>query len=99
MELASQTVGLPIRRVSSTNWLCEMGGEIPCKGRPVRSLFSIAAWMDLLRPSARIMNRNRERGSLCLIPLEGEKGFDETPLMRREKKAEEVRFIIHFTQP
>jgi hypothetical protein len=45
------------------------------------------------------MNRNRERGSPCLIPLEGEKGFDGTPLMRREKKAEEVRFTIHVTQP
>jgi hypothetical protein len=74
-----------------------MGGEIPCKGRPVRSLFSIAAWMDLLRPSAKIMNKNGERGSPCLIPLEGEKGCDGMPLMRREKKVEEVRFTIHFT--
>jgi hypothetical protein len=54
--------------------------------------------MDLLRPSARIINRNGERGSPCLIPLEGEKGFDRTPLIRIEKKAEEVRFTIQVTQ-
>jgi hypothetical protein len=98
MELASRTVGLPIKRVSSTNWLCEIGGEIPCRGRPVRSFLSIVAWMDLLRPSAIIMNRNGERGSPCLILLEGEKGLDGTPLTRREKHAEEVRFIIQLTQ-
>jgi hypothetical protein len=42
-ELASQTVGIPIKRVSSTNWLCEIGGEMPCRERPVRSLESMAA--------------------------------------------------------
>jgi hypothetical protein len=94
MELASRTVGLPIRRVLSTNWLCEIGGKMPCKGRLVRSLFSIVAWMDILRPSTIIMNRNGERGSPFLIPLVGEKGLDGTPLMRKEKMAEEVRFTI-----
>jgi hypothetical protein len=54
--------------------------------------------MDLLRPLARIMNKNGERGSPCLIPLEGEKGFDGTPLIRIEKNTEEVRFTIHVTQ-
>jgi len=74
-----------------------MGGEMPCRGRPVRSLLSIVAWIDLLRPSTIIMNRKGDRGSPCLIPLEGEKGFEGTPLMRREKKTEEVRFIIQVT--
>ena len=41
-----------------------------------------------------IIKRKGERGSPCLIPLEGEKGFEGTPLMSREKKAEEVRFKI-----
>jgi hypothetical protein len=45
-----------------------------------------------------IMKRNRDRGSLCLIPRVGEKGREGTPLMRIEKKAEEVRFRIQFTQ-
>ena len=97
-ELDSRTVGLPIRRVSSTNWLCEIGGEMSCRGRPVRRLFSIAAWMERLRPSARMMKRKGERGSPYLIPLKGEKGHEGTPLMRREKNAEEVRFIIQVTQ-
>jgi hypothetical protein len=97
-ELASRTVGLPIRRVSSTNWLCEIGGEMSCRGRPVRRLFSIAAWMERLRPSARMMKRKGERGSPYLIPLKGEKGHEGTPLMRREKNAEEVTFIIQVTQ-
>jgi hypothetical protein len=97
-ELASRTVGLPIRRVSSTNWLCEIGGEMPWRGSPDSCLDLIAAWIDLLRPSAKIMKRKGERGSPCLIPLEGEKGFEGTPLTRIEKKAVEVRFIIQVTQ-
>jgi hypothetical protein len=44
-----------------------------------------------------MMKRNRERGSPCLIPLEGEKGREGTPLIRMEKKAEEVRFKIQVT--
>ena len=69
-----------------------------CRGRPVRRLFSIAAWMERLRPSARMMKRKGERGYPYLIPLEGEKGHEGTPLMRREKNAKEVRFIIQVTQ-
>jgi len=98
IELASRTVGLPIKRVSSTNSLCEIGGEIPCKGRPVRRLFSTVAWVERPRPSAKMMKRKGERGSPCLIPLEGEKGREGTLLMRSEKKYEEVRFIIQLTQ-
>jgi len=42
-EWASLAVGLPIRRVSSTNWLWEMGGDKPCRGKPVKRLFLRAA--------------------------------------------------------
>jgi hypothetical protein len=97
IELASRTIGLPIKRVSSTNWLCEIGGEMSCKGRPVRRLFSIVAWMERLKPSTRVMKRNRERGYPYLIPLEGEKGHEGIPLMRKEKKVMEVRFVIQVT--
>jgi hypothetical protein len=54
--------------------------------------------MERLRPSAMIIKRNRDRGSPCLIPCMGEKGQEGTPLMRIEKKAEEVRFRIQLTQ-
>ena len=69
-----------------------------CRGRPIRRLFSRAAWIVLLSPSAMMMKRKGDRGSPCLIPLEGEKGFEGTPLMSSEKKAEEVRFRIQVTQ-
>ena len=69
-----------------------------CRGKPVKRLFSRAVWMDRLSPSAMMMKRKGDRGSPCLIPLEGEKGLEGTPLMRREKKAEEVRFKIQVTQ-
>jgi hypothetical protein len=45
-----------------------------------------------------MMKRKGERGSPCLIPLEGEKFFEGTPLIRREKKTEEVKFKIQETQ-
>jgi hypothetical protein len=70
---------------------------MPCRGSPDNCLVSIAAWIDLLRPSARMMKRNGERGSPYLIPLEGEKGCEGTPLTRIEKKAVEVRFTIQVT--
>jgi hypothetical protein len=38
--------------------------------------------------------RNGERGSPCLIPREGEKGWEGVPLTRNENKVEEIRFII-----
>jgi hypothetical protein len=44
-----------------------------------------------------MMKRKGERGSPCLIPLVGEKGREGTPLIRIEKKAEEVRFRIQAT--
>ena len=71
---------------------------MPCRGKPVKRLFSRAAWIFLLSPSTMMMKRKGDRGSPCLIRLEGENGFEGTPLMRREKKAEEVRFKIQVTQ-
>jgi hypothetical protein len=43
-------------------------------------------------------NKNGDRESPYLIPLDGENGMDGTPLTRMEKKVEEVRFKIQFTQ-
>jgi hypothetical protein len=71
---------------------------MPCNGSPASDLFAMVAWMDRLRPSAMIIKRNGDRGSPCLIPLVGEKGREGTPLMRIEKKEEEVRFMIQSTQ-
>ena len=71
---------------------------MPCRGKPVKRLFSRETWIDLLSPSAMMMKRKGDRGSAYLIPLEGEKGFEGTPLMSREKKAKEVRFKIQVTQ-
>ena len=51
-----------------------------------------------LNPSAIRMKRKGESGSPCLIPLEGEKGFEGTPLMGMENRAEEVRLTIQETQ-
>jgi hypothetical protein len=45
-----------------------------------------------------IMKRKGGQRIPCLIPLVGEKGREGTPLMRIEKKAEEVRFRIQSTQ-
>jgi hypothetical protein len=42
--------------------------------------------------------RKGDNGSPCLIPLEGKKGREGTPLTRIRKKVEEVRFKIQFTQ-
>jgi hypothetical protein len=41
-EFSSCAIGVPIKSVSSTNWLCNIGGEMPCKGRPVIKLIAPA---------------------------------------------------------
>ena len=69
-----------------------------CRGRPLRELSVTATLTYLPRPSTIGTNKKGERGSPCLMPLEGEKGLDGTPFTRMEKKAEEVRFRIQFTQ-
>jgi hypothetical protein len=53
--------------------------------------------MARLSPSAIIMKRKGESGSPCLIPLEGEKGLEGTPLIRMENRADEVRLTIQET--
>jgi len=45
-----------------------------------------------------MMKMKAERGSPYIIPLEGEKVQEGTPLMRMEKKVVEVRFRIQVTQ-
>jgi len=70
---------------------------MPWRGSPDKVLELIAVWMERLRPSAKMMKRKGERGSPCLIPLEGEKGLEGTPLISKEKKAKEVRFRIQVT--
>lgn len=44
------------------------------------------------------MNRKGERGSPCLIPLEGENVPVGDPLRRIEKKVEETKDKIHLIQ-
>ena len=44
-------------------------------------------------------NIYRDRGSPCLIPLEGLKFLVGAPFMRIEKKIVEVIFIIHLIHP
>jgi hypothetical protein len=56
------------------------------------------ALMYLPRPSAIITKRKGERGSPCLIPREGEKGWEGVSLTRINKKVEEMRFKIQSIQ-
>jgi hypothetical protein len=42
--------------------------------------------------------KKRGEGVPLEIPLEGEKGLDGTPLIKIEKKVEEVRVMIQLTQ-
>jgi hypothetical protein len=39
-------------------------------------------------------NRKGERGLPCLIPLEGERVWEGTPLTRIEKNVEDMRFVV-----
>jgi hypothetical protein len=50
--------------------------------------------MLLPSSSAIRVKRKGERGSPCLIPIEGEKVEEGDPLIKMEKKAEEVRDTI-----
>ena len=63
----------------------------------MREPLAIVALIEWLRPSSIRMKRKGERGSPYLIPLDGEKGCDGTPLIRMEKKAEKVRVVIQLT--
>ena len=51
-----------------------------------------------LSPYVNRIKRKGESGSPCLMLLEGEKGLDGKPLMRKENNAEEVRLIIQEAQ-
>lgn len=93
--LASWRVGSPIRVVSSTNWVWERGGFMLCTGRPLREEVLTVVVIDLMIPSAMRMNGKGERGSPCLIPLDGLKVGDGEPFSRIEKKEEEMSEDIH----
>jgi hypothetical protein len=95
---ASLAVDKPIRSMSSTNWLCEMGGEMPWGVRPEREWSLMAALRVRLSPSASRIKRKGDSGSPCLMPREREKGLEGTLLIRMENKAEEVRLTIQETQ-
>jgi len=45
-----------------------------------------------------ITKRKGERGSPCLIPLEGRKVGEGIPLINIEKKDEDKKLITHLTQ-
>jgi hypothetical protein len=45
-----------------------------------------------------MMKRKGDKGSPCLIPRVGEKGCEGMPLIRIEKKVEEVKLRIQSTQ-
>jgi len=92
--LASYVVGVLMSMVSSTNWLCEATGWSPWRGRPCREPFPMEAFIYCPRPSTVITKRKGERGSPCLMPHEGEKGWEGDPLTRMEKKVEVMRFMI-----
>jgi hypothetical protein len=54
---------------------------MPWGVRPEREWSLMAALRVRLSPSAIRMKRKGERGSPCLMPLEGEKGLEGTPLI------------------
>ena len=58
---------------------------------PFKVELRMAAWMDLLRPSAIRMKRKGKSGSPFLMPLVGLKVEVGLPLRRMEKKEEEMR--------
>ena len=66
--------------------------------RPVREWSLIVSLRVRLRLSAKRINRKGESGSPCLMPREGEKGVEGTPLIRMENRDEEVRLTIQETQ-
>lgn len=97
-ELDSLTVGMPISRASSMNCWWVEGGTLSWSLRHVKELFIFASLVDLLSPSTIITKRKGDSGSSCIMPMEGQKGFDWEPLRRIEKKAHETFSIIHFMQ-
>ena len=96
--VASLAVGVFIRRVSSTNWLCEGAVFRLWSGSPSSVPSRTAAFRYRPRPSAIITKRKGERGSPCLIPLVERKGREGVPLTRIEKKEEVVSLRIQSTQ-
>lgn len=67
-----------------------------CIERPLREKELIALVIYLLSPLAIRMNKKGERGSPCLMPLEGLKVGVGEPFKRMEKKEEEMREEIQW---
>ena len=63
---------------------------------PLSWFYCFALVKDLPSPSAIMMKRKGDRGSPCLIPLDGLKGCKGPPFSRIEKKALETSSIIQF---
>jgi len=55
------------------------------------------ALMNWLRPSTMMIKRKGDKGSICRMTREGEKGWDGTPLIKIDMKAKEVTFKIQST--
>lgn len=93
---ASWTDGYPNNMLSSTNCWWVIARELWIE-RPL-ICWERQAWLIWHpKPSAIRTKRKVERGSPCQMPLEGLKGWYGMPLMRMEKKEEDIRLWIHQT--
>jgi len=82
----SLVVGVPIIMVSSTNWLWEIGGWMPCSEIPWRESYEMDSLMYRLKPFTMMKKRKGESGSPWRIPLDGVKVLKGISLSRMEKK-------------
>ena len=96
--LASCIDGCPINILSSTNcwwvWTFSIGFTL----RPWTPYLAWVALMNLTMPSTIIMKTKGDRGSPCLIPLEGLMKSVGTPLISIEKNVVDTSFSIHCIQ-
>jgi len=53
---------------------------------------------ELVRTSIHNINMYGDKGSPCLIPLDGLMRPDGSPLISREYETEDIHSITHFTQ-
>ena len=90
--------GCPISMVSSTNcwWVFLSPPVVPLK--PMMELLSLRDEIDLPKPSSMIINKKGDKGSPCIMTLEGLMIPEGTPFTRIEKKTEETRFITQLAQ-
>ena len=93
---ASWIEGYPKSILSSINCWWEIVGRL-WMDKPLSRLERRACLMWRPRPSAINTKRKGERGSPRLIPLEGLNGREGIPLMRMEKKEEDMSLITQHT--